>query len=60
MATTTVPPRTRARPVRRPVKGAALLNLTRTTDPKQIGIMYLTASFGFFLIGGVMALLMRT
>jgi cytochrome c oxidase subunit 1 len=32
----------------------------RTTDPKMLGIMYLTTSFGFFLVGGVMALLMRT
>src|SRR2546423_820573 len=42
------------------VKGAALLGLIRTTDPKQIGILYLTTSFGFFLAGGVMALLIRT
>ncbi|HWE92105.1 MAG TPA: cbb3-type cytochrome c oxidase subunit I, partial [Pseudonocardiaceae bacterium] len=47
-------------PVRRAVKGSALLHTFRVTDPKQIGIMYLTASFGFFLAGGVMALLMRT
>ncbi|HVV24488.1 MAG TPA: cytochrome c oxidase subunit I [Pseudonocardiaceae bacterium] len=60
MATTEVPPQTRARPVRRPVKGGALSQLTRVTDPKQIGIMYLTTSFGFFMVGGVMALLMRT
>ncbi len=37
-----------------------MLNLTRTTDPKMLGIMYLTTSFGFFLVGGVMAMLMRT
>ncbi|HEY3750171.1 MAG TPA: cbb3-type cytochrome c oxidase subunit I, partial [Pseudonocardiaceae bacterium] len=60
MATKSVPPRTRPRPVRHTPKGAALLNLLRVTDPKQIGIMYLTASFGFFMVGGVMALLMRT
>ncbi|HEY0804071.1 MAG TPA: cytochrome c oxidase subunit I [Pseudonocardiaceae bacterium] len=60
MATTSVPPRTRPRPVRRTPKGAALLHLLRVTDPKMIGIMYLTTSFGFFLVGGVMALLMRT
>jgi cytochrome c oxidase subunit I len=60
MTTTPTPPRTRARPVRRTPKGAAMLGLLRATDPKQIGIMYLTASFGFFLVGGVMALLMRT
>jgi cytochrome c oxidase subunit I len=36
-----------------------LLPLFRTTDHKQIGIMYLVTSFGFFLAGGAMALLMR-
>src|SRR5262249_59590607 len=30
-----------------------------TTDAKQIGIMYLVTSFAFFLVGGLMALLMR-
>ncbi|SDK12759.1 cytochrome c oxidase subunit 1 [Lentzea albidocapillata subsp. violacea] len=44
----------RARP-----KGSYFLQLFKTTDPKQIGIMYLTTSFAFFMIGGVMALLMR-
>jgi cytochrome c oxidase subunit 1 len=46
-----------ARPAR---KGSALLGLFRTTDAKQIGVMYLTTSIGFFLAGGVMALLLRT
>jgi cytochrome c oxidase subunit 1 len=46
-------------PARTP-KGAMMLNLFRTTDPKLLGIMYLTTSFGFFLVGGVMAMLMRT
>ncbi|GAB2851100.1 aa3-type cytochrome oxidase subunit I [Lentzea nigeriaca] len=40
-------------------KGSYFLSLFKTTDPKQIGIMYLTTSFAFFMIGGVMALLMR-
>ncbi len=31
----------------------------RTTDPKAIGVMYMVTSFGFFLIGGLTALLMR-
>ncbi|SFH27053.1 cytochrome c oxidase subunit 1 [Amycolatopsis regifaucium] len=31
----------------------------RTTDPKTIGVMYMTTSFGFFLVGGLTALLMR-
>jgi cytochrome c oxidase subunit 1 len=30
-----------------------------TTDPKQIGILYLITAFGFFMAGGLMALLMR-
>ncbi len=30
-----------------------------TTDHKRIGIMYLVASFGFFIVGGIEALLIR-
>jgi cytochrome c oxidase subunit 1 len=45
---------------RRAQKGTVLLRLIRTTDHKQIGVMYLVTSFGFFMAGGVMALLMRT
>ena len=59
---TTVAPQpiaTRAYPVNKPVKGSALARLLRTTDAKQIGIMYLVTSFGFFMVGGFMALLMR-
>jgi cytochrome c oxidase subunit I len=61
---TTVAPKptpivTRPWPVRQPVKGSAFARLLRTTDAKQIGLMYLTTSFAFFLIGGLMALLMR-
>ncbi|MFD7658356.1 cytochrome c oxidase subunit I [Actinosynnema sp. NPDC059797] len=44
---------------RRRPRGAVLLGLLRTTDPKQIGLMYLTTSFAFFLVGGLMALLVR-
>ncbi|WP_051766861.1 cytochrome c oxidase subunit I [Saccharothrix syringae] len=44
---------------RRRPKGAVLLGLLRTTDPKQIGLLYLCTSFGFFMVGGVMALLIR-
>ncbi|SFB07868.1 cytochrome c oxidase subunit 1 [Amycolatopsis marina] len=47
-------------PRRAGAPGQALLRLIRTTDHKQIGILYLVTSFGFFLIGGLMALLMRT
>jgi cytochrome c oxidase subunit 1 len=59
---TTVAPKpivTRPWPVHRPVKGSALARLLRTTDAKQIGLMYLVTSFVFFLVGGLMALLMR-
>ncbi|OLR93483.1 aa3-type cytochrome oxidase subunit I [Actinokineospora bangkokensis] len=56
-ATTPVP--TRPYPARRAPRGSAFLALLRTTDHKRIGVMYLTTSFGFFLVGGVMALLMR-
>ena len=31
-----------------------------TTDPKLLGMMYSVTSVGFFFIGGLMALLMRT
>ncbi len=50
---------TRPWPVHRPIKGSAFARLLRTTDAKQIGIMYLVTSFVFFLIGGLLALLMR-
>jgi cytochrome c oxidase subunit 1 len=33
--------------------------MLRTTDPKDIAILYLATAFGFFLAGGAMALLMR-
>ena len=40
-------------------KGSFIYKMITTTDHKTLGIMYLVASFGFFLIGGLMALLMR-
>jgi cytochrome c oxidase subunit 1 len=40
-------------------RGSVFLSLLRTTDHKVIGRLYLVTSFGFFAIGGVMALLMR-
>ncbi|MFC5995811.1 cbb3-type cytochrome c oxidase subunit I, partial [Pseudonocardia hispaniensis] len=45
-----------ARPVR---KGSRLLWMLGTTDPKDIAILYLVTSFGFFMAGGLMAMLMR-
>ncbi|HEY0485686.1 MAG TPA: cbb3-type cytochrome c oxidase subunit I, partial [Mycobacteriales bacterium] len=50
---------TRPYSVRPRVKGNALVRLVRTTDAKTIGLLYLTTSFGFFLLAGLMALLMR-
>jgi cytochrome c oxidase subunit I len=46
-------------PVRPTTKGSVFLSLLRTTDHKTIGKLYIVTSFGFFLAGGVMALLMR-
>ncbi|MEU6969080.1 cytochrome c oxidase subunit I [Kitasatospora aureofaciens] len=53
---TAAPPRTQVR-VRR---GSRLLGWLFTTDHKVIGNLYLVTAFGFFLVGGLMALLMRT
>ncbi|WP_213454427.1 aa3-type cytochrome oxidase subunit I [Rhizomonospora bruguierae] len=50
---------TRPWPVRPIVPGNRVAALLRSTDAKQIGLLYLTTSFGFFLLGGIMALLMR-
>ena len=49
----------RPSPARIAVKGSRLSNILRTTDHKTIGLMYLTASFVFFIIGGLMAMLIR-
>ncbi|MBE9376056.1 cytochrome c oxidase subunit I [Saccharopolyspora sp. HNM0983] len=49
----------RPHPVRKTVKGSFLARMFRTTDHKQIGILYLVTSMGFFLIGGLMAMLIR-
>ncbi|WP_234027991.1 aa3-type cytochrome oxidase subunit I [Pseudonocardia dioxanivorans] len=46
-------------PARRRPKGSMFLRMLRTTDPKDIAILYLVTSFGFFLVGGAMALLIR-
>ncbi|WP_279592268.1 cytochrome c oxidase subunit I [Streptomyces sp. KS 21] len=39
--------------------GSQVLRLLSTTDHKVIGNMYLVTAFGFFLFGGVLALVMR-
>jgi cytochrome c oxidase subunit 1 len=58
-APTPTPVTTRPYPVRRPVRGSALGRLLRTTDAKQIGLLYLVTSFAFFFVAGIMAMLMR-
>jgi cytochrome c oxidase subunit I len=50
---------TRPYPVRKTVKGSFLARMFRTTDHKQIGILYLVTSIAFFLVGGLMAMLIR-
>jgi cytochrome c oxidase subunit I len=46
-------------PTREAAKGSMFSQVLRTTDHKLIGRMYLITTFGFFMVGGVMALLMR-
>ncbi|HEX6873103.1 MAG TPA: cytochrome ubiquinol oxidase subunit I, partial [Micromonosporaceae bacterium] len=46
-------------PVQAQVRGNAFSRLLRTTDAKQIGLLYLFTSFVFFAVGGVLALIMR-
>ncbi|MFG3012618.1 cytochrome c oxidase subunit I [Streptomyces cinerochromogenes] len=48
-----------ARPGRRDRGGRVVVDWLTTTDHKKIGHLYLITAFGFFLAGGVMALLMR-
>ncbi|QGK71712.1 cytochrome c oxidase subunit I [Allosaccharopolyspora coralli] len=56
---TPTPVPTRAFTHSRPPKGGRLIPWAHTTDPKQIGVLYLLTAFAFFLIGGLMALLIR-
>jgi cytochrome c oxidase subunit I len=46
-------------PARESKRGSFVGRMLKTTDPKDIAILYLVTSFGFFLVGGLMALLMR-
>jgi cytochrome c oxidase subunit 1 len=48
-----------AQPVPTHRLGAVIVDWLTTTDHKKIGHLYLITSFAFFLVGGVMALLMR-
>jgi len=45
-------------PVHRP-RGSRFLGYLSTTDPKWLGVMYIVTSFVFFMVGGLLALLMR-
>jgi cytochrome c oxidase subunit I len=63
VAVTAVAPKpvaTRPYPARSAVRGGYLLQLFRETDPKKIGVMYLVTAFAFFMIGGAMAMLIRS
>ncbi|HEY0640727.1 MAG TPA: cytochrome c oxidase subunit I [Pseudonocardiaceae bacterium] len=51
---------TRPYPAREAAKGSRLLAMLRTTDHKDIGILYLVTSMAFFMVGGAMAMLIRT
>ncbi|HTJ32707.1 MAG TPA: cytochrome c oxidase subunit I [Dactylosporangium sp.] len=46
-------------PLRRTAPGSRVVEFLGTTDAKQIGVLYLVTSFGFFIVGGLLALLMR-
>ncbi|ORW02905.1 aa3-type cytochrome oxidase subunit I [Mycobacterium kyorinense] len=46
-------------PRRRRSRGDVIWNLVTTTDHKLIGQMYLVTAFAFFLMAGLMAMLMR-
>jgi cytochrome c oxidase subunit I len=58
MATTTVD-EVVAQPRHEPLPESGALSWIKTTDHKRIGILYITTSLVFFLIGGCEALIMR-
>ncbi|WP_327038205.1 cytochrome c oxidase subunit I [Micromonospora maris] len=43
----------------KPLPGSKLLRFLATTDHKQIGLLYLMTSFGFFVVAGIEAMLIR-
>ncbi|CAN5833198.1 cytochrome c oxidase subunit I [soil metagenome] len=47
-------------PPRKPTMGQLAAKVMSTTDHKVIGNLYFVTSFAFFLVGGVLALLIRT
>jgi cytochrome c oxidase subunit 1 len=44
----------------RPAAGAGLLEWLTTTDAKRIGILYMSSALAYFLIGGSLALVIRS
>lgn len=58
-ATEPIPTITRPYPAQRTGKGSTFARMLRTTDPKDIPILYMVTSFIFFMVGGAMALLIR-
>ena len=40
-------------------RGSRFLSLLRTTDHKTIGLMYTATAFAWFVVGGLMAMLIR-
>ncbi|MEN9603403.1 MAG: hypothetical protein RLZZ06_587 [Actinomycetota bacterium] len=59
MATATATATANAISTRKKSKGELVVDWITTTDHKKIGYLYLITSFIYFLIGGVMALLIR-
>ena len=54
-----VPEPTRASTTPRPSKSSKVVSWAHSTDPKVIGKLYLATAFGYFVAGGLMALLIR-
>ena len=59
MATITVTVKNPSSFVPKRTKGQILVDWLTTTDHKKIGYLYLITSFLYFLLGGVMALVIR-
>ncbi len=60
MTITTERPGPPAAPAPAPRHNVGILRWLTTTDHKVIGLSYMTTGVGFFLLGGVLALVMRT
>jgi hypothetical protein len=45
---------------REPERARGLLAFLTTTDHKRIGIAYMVTAYAFFLVGGALAMLIRT